>query len=72
MEKIYSTGQVAQMLGIPRHRIEYALANAHLAVSTARFLNQRCFTDDDVRKIADYFGVRDIQEGGQQCTSSST
>ena len=72
MDKIYSTGEVAQMLGIPRHKIEYAIANGHLAETTLRFLDKRCFTGDDVRRIADYFGVQEIREGGQQCSSSST
>jgi DNA-binding transcriptional MerR regulator len=72
MEKIYSTGEVAQMLGIPRHKIEYAIANGHLAEATLRFLDKRCFTNDDIRTIADYFGVQEIREGGQECSSSST
>ena len=35
MEKIYSTGEVAKLLGIARHKIEYAVTNGY--VSEARF-----------------------------------
>jgi len=72
MKKIYSTGEVATMLGVPRHRIEYAIANGHLPEARFRFLDKRCFTRGDIRKVADYFGAGETQKGGQQCSDSST
>ena len=57
MENIYSTGEVAKMLGVQRHRIEYAVANGHLPEARLRFLDKRCFTGDDVKRIAEFFGV---------------
>ena len=43
MEKIFSTGEVAKILGIARHKIEYAIANNHLPEARFRFLDKRCF-----------------------------
>jgi len=58
MEKIFSTGEVAKILGIARHKIEYAIANNHLPEAQFRFLDKRCFTNDDVKRIGIYFGVQ--------------
>jgi len=58
MEKIFSTGEVAKILGIARHKIEYAIANNHLPEAQFRFLDKRCFTNDDVKQIGVYFGVQ--------------
>jgi DNA-binding transcriptional MerR regulator len=58
MEKIFSTGEVAKILGIARHKIEYAIANSHLPEVQFRFLDKRCFTNDDVKRIGIYFGVQ--------------
>ena len=58
MEKIFSTGEVAKILGIARHKIEYAIANNHLPEAQFRFLDKRFFTNDDVKQIGVYFGVQ--------------
>ena len=57
MEHIYSTGQDAKILGVRRHRIEYAIATGHLAEARFRFLDKRCFDGEDVRRMAEFFGV---------------
>jgi excisionase family DNA binding protein len=57
MEKIFSTGEVAKLLGIQRHRVEYAIASGHLPEARFRFLDKRCFDAEDVKRIAEYFGV---------------
>ena len=57
MEDIYSTGQVAKMLGIQRHRIEYAIVTGLLPEAKFRFLDKRCFTATDIQRMADYFDV---------------
>jgi excisionase family DNA binding protein len=62
MVQIHSTGEVAKMLGIQRHRLEYAIANGHLPEARFRFLDKRCFDAEDVKRIAEYFGVQ-IDEG---------
>jgi len=58
MEQIFSTGQIAKMLGVQRHRIEYAIANGHLPEARFRFLDKRCFDAEDVNKIGEYFGIQ--------------
>ena len=57
MENIYSTGQAAKMLGIQRHRIEYAIVNGHLPEARFRFLDKRCFDAADIQGMAEYFGI---------------
>lgn len=57
MNKIYSTGEVAKMLGIQRHRVEYAIVNGHLPEARFRFLDKRVFDAEDVHRIAEHFGV---------------
>jgi hypothetical protein len=57
MENIYSTGQVAKLLGIARHKIEYAIVTGLLPEAKFRFLDKRCFTATDIHYMAEYFGV---------------
>jgi hypothetical protein len=57
MQKLYSTGQIAQRLGIPQHRIAYAISNNYVPDAKFYFLNKRCFDLSDIRRIANHFGV---------------
>lgn len=63
MEQIYSTGQAAKMIGVARHRIEYAIVSGHLPEAHFRFLDKRCFTAADIQQMAEYFGV-DLEPNG--------
>ena len=58
MIQILSTGQVAKMLGLARHKIEYAIANGHLPEARFRFLDKRCIDAEDVKRIAEHFGIQ--------------
>ncbi len=57
MENIYSTGQVARLLGLRPHQLEYAHASQALAEPTFRFLGKRVYRADDVRRVAEHFGL---------------
>jgi hypothetical protein len=57
MKQVFSTGQVAKLLGIARHKIEYAIVNGHLPEARFRFLDKRCFDGDDIQRMSEYFGV---------------
>ena len=57
MEQIYSTGQVARMLGIQGYQIAYAINTRQIAEASFRFLDKRCFTKKDIRRIAEHFGM---------------
>jgi hypothetical protein len=57
MNTIHSTGQVARMLGIPTYRIGYAHSTGSLEEPAYRFLDKRCYTNADVRRVAAHFGV---------------
>jgi MerR HTH family regulatory protein len=57
MLQLYSTGELARLLGVPAHRIEYAHATGHLDEPRLRFVGKRAYDGDDVRRVAAYFGV---------------
>ena len=57
MTDIYSTGQVARMLGLRPYQLEYAHANAHLAEPAFRFVGKRVYDPADVRRVAVHFGL---------------
>ena len=63
MRQLYSTGQVAQLLGIQRHRIEYAVTAGYVADTRVRFLGKRCWRLEDVQRIAAHFRV-EVPRGG--------
>jgi hypothetical protein len=73
MQNLLSTGQVAALLGIRKHRIEYAITSGYIP-EPARFLGKRVFSPADVRLAASYFGKdkQHCERGGESCSDSST
>ena len=63
--QLYSTGEVARLLGIKRHVLEYSIQVGHVHEPPMRFLNRRVFQQSDIRAIAAHF-----DEGKQQATDS--
>lgn len=57
MQQLLGLGDVSKVVGIARHKIEYAIANGSIPEPELRIANKRVFTTDDVERIADYFGV---------------
>lgn len=57
MDQLFSTGQVARLVGVPSYKIEYAHANNHLGEPTQRVMNKRLYTAADVRRVAQHFGI---------------
>ena len=59
--KIYTTGEVARLVGVQAHRIVYAIQTGKLhEPEQERHAGQRCFSEDDVRAIARYFRVENL------------
>jgi DNA-binding transcriptional MerR regulator len=50
-----SISQVAALLGVRKHRIEYALASGYLPEPKLRFLGKRVFNPAEVLVVAAYF-----------------
>jgi len=70
MKQLLGLGDVSRLIGIARHKIEYAIANGTIPEPTLRIANKRAFTEGDLQRIADYFGVGikngdDAKEGGE-------
>jgi hypothetical protein len=57
VEQIYSTGQVARILGIQGYQIAYAINTRQIAEPSFRFLDKRCFTAQDIKHVAEHFGL---------------
>ena len=58
MENIYSIGQVGKMLGVQAYKIAYAIETGQLPEATFHFLHKRCFLEEDIKRMADHFGVK--------------
>lgn len=65
---LLSIGDVGRLIGVPRHKIEYALASGYIQEPKTRFLGRRCFDSEDVRRVAVYFGMEKKNEGEQKET----
>jgi hypothetical protein len=63
-DRFLSTSQVASLLGIRKHRLEYAIASGYIPEPQLRFLGKRAFGPTDVRAAASYFG-----KDNQQCSA---
>ncbi len=76
MLQLFSTGELARLLGVPAHRIEYAHATGHLDEPQLRLAGKRAYDCDDVRRVAAYFGVEvaedRVQRKGEQEPSCDT
>jgi hypothetical protein len=57
MEKFYALGDVARLLRVQGYQIAYAISTGALPEASCRIANKRCFTAEDVRRIARHFGV---------------
>ena len=65
----FSTSQVASLLGIRKHKLEYALTSGYISEPAIRFLGKRVFSPSEVCNVAAYFGK---DEGGEPCSVSSS
>ena len=55
-QQLFSIGEIARLVGVARHRIEYSVSNGSIP-EPMRVANKRIFSIDEAQKIADYFGV---------------
>ncbi|HBN78429.1 MAG TPA: hypothetical protein DD473_21990 [Planctomycetaceae bacterium] len=57
MQQLLGLGDVSKLIGVARHKIEYAIANGSISEPKLRIANKRAFTPEEVQQVADYFGV---------------
>lgn len=57
MDQLFSTGQVARLIGVPSYRIEYAHTHNKLDEPVQRVMNKRLYSLDDLRRVAQHFGI---------------
>ncbi|MBB03194.1 MAG: hypothetical protein CMJ47_11145 [Planctomyces sp.] len=58
MKQLLGLGDVSSVIGVARHRIEYAIANGSIPEPEQRLANKRVFTTEDVQRVAEHFGVK--------------
>lgn len=58
MQELIGLGEVSRLINVPKHRIEYAISNGSISEPKMRIANKRAFSQEEVRVIANYFGVR--------------
>lgn len=57
MKTLLSTKSVVRHLAIPEHRLVYAYRTGKLPEPTFLVAGRRVYTEEDVRRVASYFGV---------------
>jgi hypothetical protein len=57
MSEVFSLGEVARRIGIQPYRIAYAISTGQVPEASFKFLGKRCFTAEDIGRVAQHFGV---------------
>lgn len=57
MKKHMLLKDVARLLKVKPYRVTYALTTGLVPEPTLRITNKRIFQEEDVRRLADHFGV---------------
>jgi len=60
---LFTLGEVARLVSVAPYRISYAIAVGALPDTETRFANKRCFTSEDVERIARHFRAETAVEG---------
>ena len=58
MQNLFSVSDLAHKIGVPEHRITYAHRIHRLADAPMRIAGRRIYTEADLHRIAEYFGVQ--------------
>ena len=56
MRKLFSTLECARVVGVAEHRLVYAHRAGKLAEPAYFVARKRLYTEDDVQRVAAYFG----------------
>ena len=71
METVLSTGQVGRLLGVQPYRITYAIKTGQIGEASIWFLGKRCFTNEDIERVARHFGMGEAQVVESNCQGSA-
>jgi DNA-binding transcriptional MerR regulator len=66
MSKMYLLSDVARLMRKRPHQITYAITSGLLPEPELRIGGRRVFQDEDIERIALYFGLRTKQEASKQ------
>ena len=64
MGKLYLLNDVARLMKKRPHQITYAITSGLLPEPEMRIGGRRVFLDEDIQRIAQYFGVR-VKKGAE-------
>lgn len=65
MERFYALGDVARLLRVQGYKIAYAITTGALPEASCRIANKRCFTAEDVQRIARHFEIETTPPCGE-------
>ena len=65
--KLATIGEVAKLLNVPPHRIEYVLRTRPYIRPRAMAAGVRCFDDDAISQIRHELNSIDARHGGRTC-----
>lgn len=73
----FSTGEVARMIGVKPFILEYHIQVGHIREPAVRFLGKRCFSPEEMRTAAAYFGKEQAinnskKKGEEGCSQSNS
>ena len=68
MGKLYLLSDVARLMRKRPHQITYAITSGLLPEPQMRMGGRRVFLDEDIQRIAEYFGLRLTKEAEWQTT----
>lgn len=57
MKNLKTTAEVATLLHVAEHKLNYAMRTKSLPQPKLRMAGRKLFTNREIKKIADYFGV---------------
>ena len=58
MEKRYLMAEATKLIGVPYHKIAYALTQGYVDEPVERFKGARMFSAEDILRIKEYFQNR--------------
>ena len=62
MKPYMSLREVAALIAVPSYRITYCINQNKVQDTQVRIANHRAFSQQDVRRLAAYFGVSIVEE----------
>ena len=54
-KQFYTTGEVANLIGVRSYQISYAVSAGHIEGASMTFMHKKMFTESDIERLKAYF-----------------